>query len=118
VAGPQTSSGVPMSQVAGYWLGPAPGDTGGCGSSYSEWLLEADGSYEVTDNSADCGGFTAAGAFAIQGSTLSFDQQRSTCGDCGAGDYSVSVSFPEANAMQMCDLPADGRCYTYSRQSS
>jgi hypothetical protein len=107
-----------MTQVAGNWLGPAPGDTGGCGSSYAEWLLQADGSYAVTDNSEDCGGFTASGIFELQGDTLSFEQERSTCGDCGVADYSVSISFPGPSSLQMCDVPADGRCYTYSRESS
>lgn len=116
--GDGTGSGVETAQVTGYWLGPAPGDTGGCGTAYAEWLLKADGSYAVTDNSEDCGGFTASGSFEIEGSMLSFHQQGSTCGDCGVADYSVSISFPGPNALQMCDVPADGRCYTYSRESS
>jgi hypothetical protein len=115
--GAQAGAGIEMAEVAGDWLGPAPGDTGSCGSSYAEWQLEQDGAYYVTDNSEDCGGFTASGGFQIQGSSLDFAQESSTCGDCGAADFSVTVSFSSLDEMEMCDVPADGICYTYARQS-
>jgi hypothetical protein len=104
--------------VVGDWLGPAPSDTGSCGTSYSEWLLKSDGVYYVTDNSEDCAGFTTSGNFQLQGNSLDFEQESSSCRDCGVADYSVTISFSGLDEMEMCDVPADGICYTYSRQSS
>jgi hypothetical protein len=116
--GGQAGAGIAMTDVVGDWLGPAPGDTGSCGSSYGEWLLEQDGVYSMTDNSENCAGFTASGNFQLQGSSLAFEQASSSCGDCGASNYSVTISFSGVDSMEMCDVPADGICYTYSRQSS
>ena len=111
-------SGLTRAEVAGDWLGPAPGDTGGCGTAYSEWLLQTDGAYSVNDNSESCGGFTVEGSYSAEGGELAFHPTASTCPDCAIGDFSVTVSMSGANAMRMCDVPADGRCYTYYRQST
>jgi len=115
-SGGHAGNGLTMTEVAGDWLGPAPGDTGGCGTAYSEWLLESNGAYSVNDNSADCGGFTVEGSYSAEGSELAFHPTASTCPDCAIGDFSVTVTMSGASAMRMCDVPADGRCYTYYRQ--
>jgi hypothetical protein len=103
--------------VAGTWLGPSPGDTGGCGTSYGEFVLQDNGAYSFTSQSMDCGGFTLYGHYHAGAGTITFHQQQSTCPTCTLpADYSVTYQFVDPNSMSMCDEGGGGRCYTYHRQ--
>ena len=109
-----TPIAVPVVPVAGDWLGPMAGDAGRCGASYSEFFLQANGSYSVTSRSNDCGGFTVYGRYSARNGSISFDQLGSDCPACTqTAAYSVSISFIDANSLEMNDGTFS---YIYHRQ--
>jgi hypothetical protein len=102
-------------RLLGAWLGPVPGDQGGCGTASGAFFFQSDGTYGYNQQTMDCGGFTSTGVYEVSGATIAFQQQRVVnCPTCTqTAEFSASFTFVTADALQLCD-PAG--CYTYHRQ--
>jgi hypothetical protein len=99
-----------ISEFVGTWLGPYPGETPSCGSSYSQIVFNSNSTYSTQYGSSLCGTFSVWGNFSVTGSTLHVNQTGTDCGDCQQSlSFSVPYSFINANAL-------DINGYTYYRQ--
>jgi len=113
---PPGGGGATSAQLAGVWLGPGKAAPG-CGTSSDAFSFNADGTYTVQELSTSCGGFTDAGRFDIQGSTIEFHQTSSTAVELPQTlDYSTNFELTEVGGQAKLTLCDATGCSDYFRQ--
>jgi hypothetical protein len=98
------------SSVAGNYIGPMPGDTGECGQSTENMILNTDGSYQitvltdVTASNPGCGGFTLWGTYQTAGGVMYFHNEQSTIPSANpVWDVSAYYTQPATGVLVLSD---------------
>jgi hypothetical protein len=98
--------------LAGTWLGPGIGDSGGCGQEYGQFTFFRNQEFAYTSNSADCGGFTLAGNYWIQNRVIYLHWTECNY-PCSPNTVPARFAFISYSAFELAD---QYRTYVYYRQ--
>lgn len=104
--------------LSGQWLGSTPADTGGCGTSVTEYAFDQT-TWAQTTNTTDCGGFTLYGQYTVAGDgVLDFVLTgcSAACGSQVGMEWYEYFNLPDANTLVQCDYPSGMNCFTDFRQ--